>query len=228
LASLPRRARQVDLVHAHDARAHTWAALAGGAPLIVSRRVGFPARTSIGSRWKYGRAAGYLAVSEFVAGRLKEAGVPEKKIRVVYDGVPLPPPGRPQPGRVVALAGKPLEASDLSIHLSADLWHDLSTASIFVYVSQMEGLGSAALAAMAAGVPVIASRVGGLPEIVEHERTGLLISRGEMTQALRRLLADPAAAAQMGGLGRQRVEEKFTVETMVESTLRAYQEVLQC
>src|SRR5205823_2472158 len=45
------QARKHDLVHAHDARSHTLAAFAGGAPLVVSRRVGFPIR----SRWKYGR-----------------------------------------------------------------------------------------------------------------------------------------------------------------------------
>lgn len=227
-ATLARCARKVNLVHAHDARAHTFAALAGGAPIIVSRRVGFPVKTSLASRWKYQRAALYLAVSQFTASRLKEAGIPESKIRVVYDGVPLPPPGVPQAGRVVALASKPVQVPGIPIHLSMDLWQDLSTASIFVYLSEMEGLGSAALAAMAAGVPVIASRVGGLPEIVAHERTGLLVEPGEVAGALRRLLDDPVAAMEMGRQGRERVKERFTVETMLAATLRAYGEILSC
>ncbi len=46
-ATLMRLARRVDLIHAHDARAHTLAALAGGTPLVVSRRVGFPVRRSM-------------------------------------------------------------------------------------------------------------------------------------------------------------------------------------
>jgi L-malate glycosyltransferase len=51
-----------DLLHAHDARSHTLAAIIRRARLVVSRRVAFP----VGSRWKYGRAARYIAVSEFV------------------------------------------------------------------------------------------------------------------------------------------------------------------
>ena len=86
LAMLVRRARKYDLVHAHDARGHTMAIIAGGAPLVVSRRVGFPIR----SRWKYSRADRLLAVSNFVASRLAEAGVDPNKIRTVYDGVLVP------------------------------------------------------------------------------------------------------------------------------------------
>lgn len=228
---LARLARQVDVIHAHDARAHTMSALAGGAPLMVSRRVGFPVRQSMASRWKYGRASCYVAVSKFVAARLAEAGVPDQKIRVVYDGVPLPAQSTLEPGRVVALAGKGAEVLrtvGAPIHFTSDLWHDLSTASVFVYVSEMEGLGSAALAAMAAGVPVIASGVGGLPEIVGHECTGLVVSDTEIAGALRRLLDDPAGAAEMGRRGRMMVQRKFSVDAMVEGTLAAYQGVLPC
>jgi starch synthase len=92
----------------------------------------------------------------------------------------------------------------------------------------MEGLGSAALAAMACGVPVIASGVGGLPEIVEHERTGLIVKNDELEGALRRLLNHPTLAAEMGRRGRDRVIENFSVEKMVARTERAYQEILGC
>jgi len=148
--ALAKAARQVDLVHAHDARAHTLAAIAGGAPLVVSRRVAFPLKRGVLSSWKYAHAALYLAVSQFVADRLTEAGIPGQKIRVVYDGVPIPEAARPQPGRVVALASKPVEIPGISVDLTHDLWEDLATASVFVYKSGLEGLGSAALAAMAA------------------------------------------------------------------------------
>lgn len=234
-SALRQSSRGFDLVHAHDARAHTMTAMAAGAPLVVSRRVGFPVQRTIASRWKYARPAGYFAVSEFVAERLGQAGVPGGKIRVIYDGVPIPKPANAQPGRVVALANKGVEivqaaanSLDIPIHFSSNLWQDLSTASIFLYVSEMEGLGSAALAAMAAGVPVIASGVGGLPEIVEHERTGLIVKNDEVAGALRRLLEHPTLAAEMGRRGRERVIENFSVEKMVERTERAYQEVLGC
>src|SRR5438067_3902845 len=77
--------RAHDLTHAHDARSHTLGTLLRGRPLVVSRRVAF----AVGSRWKYGRARRYLAVSEFVKGVLIESGVPPEKIAVVYDGVPV-------------------------------------------------------------------------------------------------------------------------------------------
>src|SRR5262249_37603385 len=71
--------RRHDLVHAHDARSHTLAALAARSPLVVSRRVAFPVR----SGWKYRRADRYLAVSACVEGVLAAAGVPKQKIDVV-------------------------------------------------------------------------------------------------------------------------------------------------
>jgi hypothetical protein len=219
-------ARSVDLLHVHEARAHTLAALAGGAPLIVARRVHFPVRTSIASRWKYSRARLYIAVSRFVAASLERSGVSKSLIRLVYDGVPIPPePARPQPGRVVALAKKPVELAGIAVHLTFDLWQDLSTASVFVYKSDAEPLGSAALAAMACGVPVVASGTGGLPEIVAHERTGLLVNNGDFAGAVRRLLDDPALAAQLGCAARDHVQREFSADVMTENTMRIYNEV---
>ncbi len=152
--------------------------------------------------------------------------MPGDKIRVVYDGVPIPAAGRPQPGRVVALASKPVQIQGVSVELTTDLWRDLSTASVFVYKSDLEGLGSAALAAMAAGVPVVASAVGGLPEVVEDGKTGFLVTDGDFQKPVRRLLEDAALAAEMSRAGRERVEREFSVEGMVEKTMRAYREVL--
>jgi len=226
--ALAKAARQVDLVHAHDARAHTLAAIAGGAPLVVSRRVAFPLKRGVLSSWKYAHAALYLAVSQFVADRLTEAGIPGEKIRVVYDGVPIPEAARPQPGRVVALASKPVEIPGISVDLTHDLWEDLATASVFVYKSGLEGLGSAALAAMAAGVPVVASGVGGLPEVVDQGRTGFIVTNGDFQTPVRRLLDDPRLAAAMGRAARERVQQEFSVDVLVTNTLRAYREVLGC
>jgi Glycosyl transferases group 1/Glycosyltransferase Family 4 len=221
--------RQADLVHVHEAHAHTLAAFAGGAPLVVARRVHFPVRRSLGSRWKYGRAALYVAVSKFVASSLEASGVAKNLIRLVYDGIPIPPePARPEPGRVVALANKPVEIPGIKLHLTSNLWKDLSSASVFVYKSDAEPLGSAALAAMASGVPVVASGTGGLPEIVEHERTGLLVSDGDFAGAVRRLLDDPRLAAELGRAGREYVQRGFSADQMTENTMRVYHEVAKC
>jgi starch synthase len=127
---------------------------------------------------------------------------------------------------VVALASKPIEIPGISVDLTSDLWNDLSTAAVFVYKSDMEGLGSGALAAMAAGVPVVASAVGGLPEVVESGKTGFLVTDDDFATPVRRLLDDPGLAAEMGRAGRERVLRDFSVEGMVEKTVRAYREVL--
>ncbi len=224
--ALTAAAKRADLVHVHDARSHTFAALSGSAPLVVSRRVAFPVKQGFLSRSKYARAAMYLAVSEYVAARLRDAGIPGVKIRVVYDGVPVPEPARPRAGRVVALASKPVEILGISVDLTTDLWRDLSTATVFAYKSDMEGLGSAALAAMAAGVPVVASNVGGLPEVVESGKTGFLVNDGDFRTPVRRLLDDAALAAEMSQAARERVQQEFSVEGMVEKTVDAYREVL--
>ena len=227
--------KQADLVHVHDARSHTWAAVAWGmewrgvarkAPLVVSRRVAFPVKRGFFSHWKYAQADLYIAVSQYVAARLRDAGISDIIVRVVHDGVPIPERACPQAGRVVALASKPVEIPGISVDLTTDLWRDLSTASVFVYKSDMEGLGSAALAAMAAGVPVVASNVGGLPEVVESGKTGFLVSDGDFATPVRRLLEDTELAARMSQAARERVQQQFSVERMVEKTVSAYREVL--
>ena len=227
--------KRADLVHVHDARSHTWAAIVrgmngkaipGAAPLVVSRRVAFPVKRGFFSHLKYAQADLFIAVSKYVVAQLLDAGISDISIRVVHDGVPIPEPARPEAGRVVALASKPMEIPGISVELTTDLWRDLATASVFVYKSDMEGLGSAALAAMAAGVPVVASNVGGLPEVVESGKTGFLVSDGDFGTPVRRLLEDAGLAARMSHAARERVQQQFSVERMVEKTLAAYHEVL--
>jgi glycosyltransferase involved in cell wall biosynthesis len=205
-----------DLVHAHDARAHSLAALFARTPLVVARRVAFPLQRGWLSRWKYGRAAHFIAVSRFVAGILMEAGVPESKISVVHDGVPLLPES--------SRTGPVIEMAKSAINLERELLH----ARMMVYITDAEGLGSGALLGMSAGVPVIASRIGGLPEAIEDGVNGLLIGDepDAASACVRRLDADPAEAARLGANARRTIEERFTVERMVEDTIAVYRRVL--
>ena len=231
LSKLLSEMSRADIIHAHDSRAHTYSALANFGQskrlLVVSRRVGFPVKQSTVSRWKYLQATIFLAVSKFVAAKLKNV-VEKGVVRVVYDGIPIPAsPATPEHGRVIAVRSKSCELPGIPIHISTNLFDDLSAASVFLYVSEMEGLGSAAIAAMAAGVPVVASGVGGLPEVVEHERTGLIVRDGDYAKAVRRLLDNPTLAAELGAAGREKAMRIFSVETMVEATLRAYNEILR-
>lgn len=234
VAALWRLARQVDLVHAHTGRAHTLGAVFARRPLVVSRRVAFPVRAGMASRWKYRRAAHFLAVSRFVAGRLFQAGIPQRRVSVVYDGVPLGEPSRLEPFLLAPATDDPRKGTRLvreaaamagvEVRFSDDLEQDLARACGLVYISDEEGLGSAVLLAMARAVPVVASAVGGLPEAVEDGRTGLLVgnSPGEIAAAMRRLLEEPETASEMGRYGRLRLQERFTVEKMVQGTLEIY------
>jgi len=240
LASIPSAISGVDLIHAHDARAHSLST-ATGKPLLVSRRVAFPVRRGLASRWKYGRAAHYIAVSKCVRQRLLDAGIALDRISVVYDGVeagPEPPPleGRTlivaldsdDPGKGKDIVEKAAHVAKIPVHFSRNLTDDLPRAAAFVYITDLEGLGSAALLAMAAGAPVLASRVGGLPEIVEDGVTGLLTSNriGDVASGLQRLITDRALAAQLASAARARVVRDFTVERMVDETLRVYERIL--
>jgi Glycosyl transferases group 1/Glycosyltransferase Family 4 len=240
--TLPGLSREADLVHVHDARAHTLAAVAALRPVVVSRRVAFPVKTHLLSRWKYGRARCYIAVSQYVKARLVEAGIDEERVTVVYDGVPLGPAAVPAAGGIVvapatddprkgtALVRSAAAQAGIDVHFSSDLGRDLSRAAAFVHISEEEGLGSGVLLAMAAGVPVIASRVGGLVEAVIHGETGLLVENtpAAVAAALATLRDDPEAARRMGAAGRRRAQECFSTERMVEQTLRVYDRVLSC
>jgi hypothetical protein len=231
-----RLSRQSDLVHAHDARTHTLAAFLAGAPLVVSRRVAFPIR----SRWKYRHASHYAAVSQFVKGVMMEGGVPADKISVVYDGVPLgelaaggetvvaPASGDPRKGTALALESTRRAGVDLL--LSRDLESDLAGAGLFLYLTRSEGLGSAILMAMAAGVPVVASNVGGIPEILRHRENGWLAENEPepIAAAIRELLSDRALARALAARARQTVAEKFSLDQMIHNTIHVYRQVLSC
>src|SRR5262249_50831666 len=91
--------------------------------------------------------------------------------------------------------------------------------------SYLEGLCNSVLEAFAMKVPVVATRAGGLPEIVEHERTGLLAEARDPTSlaaAIVRMLGDRALAARTGEAGDRLVHEKFGVDSMVERTEALY------
>ena len=100
---------------------------------------------------------------------------------------------------------------------------------IFVMPSLFEGLGVAALEAMAAGKPVVASRVGGLVESIVDGQTGFLVAprdaRG-IADAVARLVNDPPMARQMGMQGRQRVLDRFTLMQMATQNEIFYYELL--
>ena len=295
LALVRRIHAEFDLLHAHDSHAHTLAALAAIGTrgprrlLVVSRRVAFPIGTL--GLLKYATADAYIAVSEYVRQRLLHAHVPARKIRVIYDGVPVPPCGtsaedraafraqngadphillvgtltslapEKSPGALVALLAelpstaqfwlaRPLAEERPEIEralqqsvrargledrfriLSADdnAGPFLASLDVFVYLSESEGLGSAILLAMAHGLPVVASRVGGIPEILRHEETGLLVGpdlRRDLAPAVRRLLESEDLRRLLGQAAREFVLAEATCDRMAAKTAAVYEELLQ-
>jgi len=228
----PGRLRGFDVVHAHDARSHTMGALFARAPLVVSRRVAFPVGDTVLSRWKYRRARLFLAVSRHVAVQLRSAGVDESRIAVVYDGVAVP--AEPARGSAIlaprtldaqkgmALAEEAARLAGVEIEMSANLEADLPRARALVYLTRSEGLGSGVLLGMAYGVTVIASRVGGIPELIEDGVNGILVENEARAVAAALSGIDP----KLGQTARATVMERFTEQRMVEATLTAYERVL--
>jgi len=103
---------------------------------------------------------------------------------------------------------------------------ELRRAAAFVLPSYGEGLPMALLEAMAAGRPVVATRVGGIPEVVGHEQEGLLVEPGDvpgLTSTLRRLLADAALRGRLGRQARDKVAAGYSREIVLDSLSRLYE-----
>jgi glycosyltransferase involved in cell wall biosynthesis len=216
------------------------AALASRNRFVVSRRVAFPVGRSSISAWKYRRPARFLAVSKFVAKQLESAGVPPERIDIVYDGVEIQQTAEAWSPDYPALALASLDAqkgrdlveqaaqlADAPVIYSDNLPDALRHASMFVYITRSEGLGSAALLSMAMGVPVIGSSVGGLAELLA-DGAGLPVRNeaAEIASAIDRLRRDTGFAHSLIERGRTRVAEQFTAQHLVQATLRSYERAL--
>jgi hypothetical protein len=232
---------QSQLVHVHDAYAHTLASIASRRRFVASRRVAFAVGRSPLSQWKYARARRYLAVSHFVAEQLMQGGIPNEWIDVIYDAVE--PPDRsdewnpvypavglastdPQKGQDLVVEAAALASQKLV--LSDALSEDFQRASMFVYITRSEGLGSAALLAMSMGVPVIASRIGGLPEVIEDGVSGVLVENdaAEIASAMKRIVKDSLQARSLIENAKARVAARFTPRHLVAATLASYRRAL--
>jgi starch synthase len=160
---------------------------------------------------------------------------------------------REVPGQLVLCAGAPdtpeiaAEVTDLVTELQRsrpgivwiqemlprpDVVQLLSHATVFVCPSVYEPLGIVNLEAMACGTAVVASAVGGIPEVVVDGTTGLLVPLDDafepsLATALSSLLADPARAAAMGTAGRERAVEHFGWDAIARRTMTVYEQLLR-
>jgi glycosyltransferase involved in cell wall biosynthesis len=122
-------------------------------------------------------------------------------------------------GKQVRFLGRRSDVADL-----------LAASDAVVIPSRREGLGVAALEAMAVGRPVVASAVGGLADVVADRQTGLLVPPDDpaaLARALAELLRAPGLRQALGEAGPRRVAESFSAEQMVEAYARLYESVLE-
>jgi len=278
------RALRPDVVHWHAARAHALGAmatlLAPGPARVLSRRVVFPVRGSVGSRLLYALPIDRVAaISEAVKDALIRSGLDGATIDVVPSGIELSPrldpASRAELRRslhasdqdvvaitVAALAGgkghrelldampqnltlwvagdgplrsaleaaaRPLGGRVQFLGFRADIPSLLRAADCFVLATRSEGLGSSILEAMAAGLPVVATRVGGIPEIVAEGRTGILVAPEDPTglaNALARMAGDRGLREEMGRGGRERAAS-FSADRTADGTDRVYRAALR-
>ncbi len=240
---------------------------------VIFRRVNFPLRDNRITRWKYTWGIDCIvAISESIRQQLLAGGIPERLIRMIYEGLdlasyPEPPPGRaagaplvvgtlaslsPEKGlthlvkaagilhraganlRFVVVGDGPCRR-ELEEQVRAEGVHEifelagfqnqvsryLRAFDLFVLPSLSEGLSSAILAAMASSLPVIATNVGGIPELIRHGHNGLLVPPGDapaLADAIRRLNDHPEEARAMGRRSRALMQEKFTLERKIAET----------
>ena len=292
LVRLVRRVRPA-LVHAHSSKAGAAARLARPAyprtPLVYTPHgyafAGYFESDSERSRYRMmERALAPLATRVLCVceaeRRLAASVGPERRTRVVHNGIPGPDPApvhpavaalrargpvvgvltllRPgkgietlvdalpdvltaHPGASVAIAGGGADRERLAalarergvgdaIHMIGETRGPmplLAGADVFVSASWAESFPYNVLEAMAAGLPVVATDVGGTAEAVEHRVTGIVVAPrdpGALAAAIREVLGDPALGARLGSAGLARQRELFSLERMIDGTLQVYAE----
>lgn len=168
--------------------------------------------------------------------------VPHKGQRHLVDAAALVLPRQPDARFIIAGEGELRAALEQQIHhhrldkhvmltgFRTDILSLHKAFDVFVMSSITEGLGTSLLDAMACGKPIVATRVGGIPEVVVDGETGLLVPPRDpaaIAEAVTRLLLDPDLRERMGAAGLARVRAHFSAETMVANTLRAYQQLMR-
>ncbi len=284
--------RGAAIVHAHTAHAVALAALATSGTstrVVVTRRVDFKLRDTVGSRWKYGRVDAMIAISHAVADALVASGIARDRIEIVPSGIDLtrhidvaPPsvlsaigvvPGAPLVVQVAQLVGHkdpvtfveavavarrrvpdlqavmvgdgPLRQAVADaierlglqdvVHLTGyrkDADSLLAAADVVTLSSREEGMGTVLLDALALGKPVAATAGGGIPEIIEDGRSGLLAPVGDaaaLGRAIAKLLVEIGnnltRRAEIAAAARARANA-FSMTVTADRTAAVYDRVL--
>lgn len=259
LRAARRAAPAADLLHAHWLPSGAVAALCGK-PFVVQlwgTDVELARRVRPFARWVLRRARLTICASHALEDAARSLGA--REVRVIPSGIHVPaaerqeavPPEVLYVGRLSPEKGllELLEAaSSLNLVVAGDgplrdrvpdalgfvpharLAALYSRAAVAVFPSRREGFGVACLEAMAHGVPVVASAVGGLLDLVVDGQTGVLVPPGDvqaLRSALEQLLADPELRRQLGEAARERARSEFSWERTVGRTRSAYEAALR-
>ncbi len=148
--------------------------------------------------------------------------IPAFRLMIVGDGK-----CRPDLESMVQKLGLEHQVTFTGFRNDVGAFYDLATC--FVSSSTAEGLGSAVLDALAAGVPVVAAAAGGIPEIVENGHTGILVPPSDpekFAQGIVDFFSRPERARAMAANGRDLIQERFSVDVMVKETVALYRRLL--
>jgi glycosyltransferase involved in cell wall biosynthesis len=122
-----------------------------------------------------------------------------------------------------------LRESVLFTGFQMDVSEIIATFDVAVLPSFFEGMGRVILEAMAMEKPVVASRVGGIPDLIDQGINGLLVRPGdvkELADTLEKVLSDNKLARKLGREGRKRIQDQFSADVMVRSIEKLYRELL--
>jgi glycosyltransferase involved in cell wall biosynthesis len=137
-------------------------------------------------------------------------------------------------GPLESLLKEQIRERDLEHHIHcvgflSDLESVLPSLAFLVHPARTEGLGVVLLQAASAGIAVIASDAGGMPEAVTDGETGVLTPPGDakaLEMAMEQLLSAPAQANAFGQMGRARMLREFSIPVMAEGNLEVYRAVM--
>jgi len=124
-----------------------------------------------------------------------------------------------------------LESSVKLLGFTKDVWSLLNTADMMAHPSHAEGMPAAVLEGMAASLPIVASAVNGLPEMIEHDYCGKLVAENDVqgfAEAVIDLIGDREQAARLGRMARHRIETDLSIGTAVSEVERLYRKILRC
>ncbi|MEP6756212.1 MAG: glycosyltransferase family 4 protein [Chthonomonadales bacterium] len=286
------RQRRIDVVHTHLTRATYLGYFAGNisrVPVISSVHV---LTTDFAYRWLPRTNHWFVAVSNFLRDNMINRGMPEDRVRTIYNGtdMQISAPGQSvspnvlsvraelgipadalivgQVGRVDSFKGAPLAveaagqvvkafpsayfvfvghtdpeiqqglwemASQLGIGdrlrftgVRNDIARLMSAMEVLITPSEAEACPMSVIEAMAMGKPVVASRVGGIPELIIDGETGLLIERRVDTfaEAIEKVLANQGLRDDMGAAAAERAEQMFTANVMAANMAGLYRQVI--